>query len=117
MYSTFEVIEMTHRRSSRFLVGIAFAIATSVAPIQVFAQRGGPAGAQKTKEDVPIPMRDGVELAADLYVPPGTGPFPTLLTITPYGKNATARTAASYLAVGYAVVAVDSRGLRSSHGK
>src|SRR5690349_9095468 len=99
-------------RGSILLALLAFS-----APSNVFAQRGAPAGIQKTKEDVLIAMRDGIELAADLYIPTGTGPFPTLLTITPYGKNATSRTAASYVASGYAVVAVDSRGLRSSKGK
>jgi putative CocE/NonD family hydrolase len=86
-------------------------------PSRLTAQRGVAPAIQKTKEDVLIPMRDGVGLAADLYIPPGAGPFPTLLTITPYGKNATARTAASYVSLGYVVVAVDSRGLRSSRGK
>ena len=109
--------EMFFSRTIRVVASLALAIATLVAPVPATAQRGGPAAIQKTKEDVLIAMRDGVELAADIYLPAGSGAFPTLLTITPYGKNATARTAATYVALGYAVVAVDSRGLRSSHGK
>ena len=62
-------------------------------------------------------MRDGVPLGADVYLPPGQGPFPVLLTITPYGKNGAGRGAAAQIARGYAVVAVDSRGLRASKGK
>ena len=108
---------MQYHRAFRLLACIALAVPSVVAPASLAAQRGAPAAIQKTKEDVPIPMRDGVDLAADLYIPTGAGPFPTLLTITPYGKNATARSAAAYVGLGYAVVAVDSRGLRSSHGK
>ena len=53
-----------------------------------------------------------------MYLPTGGGQFPVyLLTITPYGKNGAARTAATYTALGYAVVAVDSRGLRASKGE
>ena len=101
-----------HRIFNRVLITLALVTLS----VPVSAQRGGPA-TPKTKENVLIPMRDGVELAADLYVPQGTGPFPTLLTITPYGKNGAGRTAATYMPLGYAVVAVDSRGLRASHGK
>ncbi len=80
------------------------------------AQRGG-AAAAPTQPNVSIPMRDGTPLGADVYLPPGQGPFPVLLTITPYGKNGSGRGAAAQLARGYAVVAVDSRGLRASKGK
>ena len=75
------------------------------------------APASNTQANVLIPMRDGVHLGADIYLPSGPGPFPVLLTITPYGKNATARSASASVAKGYAVVAVDSRGLRASEGK
>lgn len=37
--------------------------------------------------DVPAPMRDGVTLRANVYRPAGDGPWPTLLTRTPYGKD------------------------------
>jgi uncharacterized protein len=37
--------------------------------------------------DVPARMRDGVTLRANVYRPPGEGPWPTLLTRTPYGKD------------------------------
>jgi putative CocE/NonD family hydrolase len=36
---------------------------------------------------IKIPMRDGVKLAADIYVPSGKGPFPAILVRTPYNKN------------------------------
>lgn len=39
-------------------------------------------------KDVMVPMRDGVHLAADVYLPEGeTGALPILLTLSAYGKN------------------------------
>ena len=37
--------------------------------------------------DVKVPMRDGVELSADIYLPRGEGKFPTVLMRTPYSNN------------------------------
>ena len=37
--------------------------------------------------DVPAVMRDGVTLRANVYRPYGRGPWPTLLTRLPYGKD------------------------------
>ena len=35
-----------------------------------------------------VPMRDGIRLATDVFVPSqGTGPWPTILVRTPYGKH------------------------------
>ena len=39
------------------------------------------------EENVRVPMRDGVELAADIYRPVGEGPCPVLLSRTPYDKT------------------------------
>ncbi len=66
--------------------------------------------------NVPVPMRDGIVLFADIYRPSGPGPYPTLLMRTPYDKqNAgvlTLRAAGS----GYAVVIQDVRGRFTSEG-
>ena len=37
--------------------------------------------------DVPVPMRDGIILRADVYRPVGSGKYPALLFHGPYGKN------------------------------
>ncbi|HRE02188.1 MAG TPA: CocE/NonD family hydrolase, partial [Ilumatobacteraceae bacterium] len=37
--------------------------------------------------DIGVPMRDGVVLRGDLYLPVGDGPFPCLLQRTPYVKD------------------------------
>ncbi|HOZ57912.1 MAG TPA: CocE/NonD family hydrolase [Nakamurella multipartita] len=45
-----------------------------------------PAGAL-AQWDVPVPMRDGVHLRANVFRPLGDGPFPVLLCAHPYGKD------------------------------
>jgi putative CocE/NonD family hydrolase len=48
---------------------------------------GGRAGGVQVAFDVPARMRDGVTLRANVYRPAGPGPWPTLLTRTPYSKD------------------------------
>ncbi len=67
---------------------------------------------------VPIPMRDGVRLVANLWVPSGVGRFPTILLRTPYDKTAqfTRYRLVNYVTAGYAVVVQDTRGRGDSDG-
>ena len=70
--------------------------------------------------NVPVAMRDGVTLYADVYRPDVDGPLPVLLQRTPYDKtqNRTGSLdvmrAASH---GYAVVIQDTRGRYASEGE
>ncbi len=80
-----------------------------------------------------VPMRDGVRLATDVYLPAdGEGPFPAILERTPYGKSEDSRSeiargatppmpraelAAAFAARGYAVVFQDCRGRGGSEGR
>ena len=41
----------------------------------------------RVEKDVMVEMRDGVRLAADIYLPNAKGRFPALLSISPYGKE------------------------------
>jgi predicted acyl esterase len=41
----------------------------------------------RVERDVRIPVRDGREIAADLYLPGKSGPSPAILVQTPYGKE------------------------------
>ena len=70
--------------------------------------------------DVKIPMRDGVLLSADIYLPPDGGPFPALLQRTPY-DNQSARDLQEFVPrfvrSGYAVVMQDCRGRHDSDGQ
>jgi uncharacterized protein len=69
--------------------------------------------------NVRVPMRDGVTLAADIYFPQGKGPFPVLLTRTPYNKasKANVQTAILFAEHGYVAVTMDCRGLFASGGQ
>ena len=42
-------------------------------------------------ETIMVPMRDGIRLATDVYLPDGAGPFPVILERTPYGRQETSR--------------------------
>lgn len=71
-----------------------------------------------------VPMRDGVQLATDVYLPKpsnGTASWPTILIRTPYSKSGVPlflETAARFFVrYGYAVVAQDVRGRHESEGE
>jgi putative CocE/NonD family hydrolase len=73
--------------------------------------------------DVPVPMRDGVALATNVWLPDSPGPFPALLVRTPYGKddaglygNPKLPDVFALVEAGYAVVAQDVRGTSRSPG-
>ena len=69
---------------------------------------------------VPIPMRDGVTLYADVYRPVGDGRYPVLVSRTPYSTERfpTAYEAAVYFAQrGYVYVFQDVRGRHESDGR
>jgi hypothetical protein len=65
-------------------------------------------------------MRDGVKLSADIYFPEEQeGPFPVILTRTPYDNMAeeSLEAAAFYPQYGYVLVAQDVRGRNDSDGE
>ncbi len=68
--------------------------------------------------DVPVPMRDGTILRADIQRPAEAGPVPTLLIRNPYGEQLN-RTlpAIPALEAGFAVVSQHCRGRGSSDGE
>ena len=85
----------------------------------IFAQDGAPKpGAPKSQNEMVV-MRDGVKLATTVYFPPGDGPFPVVLTRTPYGKDTMYGPGAhkQFLDQGYARVVQDVRGKFKSEGK
>ncbi len=47
----------------------------------------GPAEVDPRAQQQMVPMRDGVSLAIDVYLPPGDGPHPAVLVRLPYDKN------------------------------
>ena len=70
--------------------------------------------------DLMVPMRDGVRLATDVYLPDAAGPFPTILVRLPYGKTdphcALPPVARHWTRKGYACVVQDVRGKWGSEG-
>ena len=78
-----------------------------------------PAGSTLRK-DVPVPMRDGVLLRADVLLPAAQGRFPTLVYRTPYGKEEAIKNYTTFrhaVERGYAVVVEDVRGRYASAGQ
>lgn len=72
--------------------------------------------------DVPVTMRDGVKLFADVYRPAGNASYPTLVIRTPYGKTSAQSEIgyahpAWYASQGYVVLVQDTRGRWSSEGR
>lgn len=66
---------------------------------------------------VRVPMRDGVRLGANLFLPQSTGRHPTLLIRTPYGKGTSLISGYRvFLERGYALLVQDVRGRYSSEG-
>jgi len=67
-----------------------------------------------------VPMRDGVRLATDVYLPAGPGPFPAVLVRLPYDKNGRycwmPFLATHFVGRGYAFVPQDVRGKFRSEG-
>ena len=70
---------------------------------------------------VMIPLRDGVRLAADLWLPEAPGKYPTILIRTPYLKTMALLKAAElgkyFGSRGYALAVQDTRGRGDSEGQ
>ena len=66
--------------------------------------------------DLQVPMSDGVNLAANVYLPRNGKKFATVLMRTPYSKNGMGWIAEPLAKAGYAVVAQDVRGQFGSQG-
>lgn len=71
--------------------------------------------------DVKIPVRDGVQLSADIFLPKSEGSFPAIFNMTPYGTDPESdvlrNSVLPYVEAGYAYVAVDVRGRYDSGGE
>lgn len=69
------------------------------------------------ERSVPVNMRDGVVLYADVYRPQNPGKFPVLLERTPYNKDSSVDFAIRAAAHGYVVIVQDVRGRYKSAGE
>src|SRR5690349_7662365 len=97
---------------------LVLALVAALAAPTVFAQENNkpaaPAAAAKQAEprheDVMVKMRDGIELATTIYYPDGDGPWPVVVSRTPYNKAPMGKGAGKYTKAGYAYVVQDVRG-------
>ncbi|HEY0719044.1 MAG TPA: CocE/NonD family hydrolase [Streptosporangiaceae bacterium] len=78
----------------------------------------------RVEKDIMVPMRDGVRLATDAWIPDGDRPAPVLLVRLPYGKDMNGLYAYglvpnvfTLVEAGYAVVYQDGRGTFRSGGE
>jgi putative CocE/NonD family hydrolase len=85
----------------------------------VLSLASAPGAAQVRSEfGVLIPMRDGVKLAADVWLPEAPGRYPVLLARTPYMKTGLGlhEWASFFASRGYVVAVQDTRGRGDSEG-
>jgi putative CocE/NonD family hydrolase len=69
------------------------------------------------KAGTPVPMRDGVKLSTDLYLPAGAEKAPGILIRTPYKKELEELQGRYYARRGYVVAVQDARGRFASEGQ
>ncbi len=102
------------------------AIISVTLPHAVFAQEEDPDVAKfkaisEADTMVMVPMRDGVGLATDVYLPKGKGPFPVVFVKTPYNFNKISGRNLQFgleaLERGYAYVVQNERGRYYSEGE
>ena len=96
------MLQHTLRVSALALVSTPFLLAQSAAPI--------------VERNVTMKTRDGVTLKADIYRPAGDGPFPVLLTRTPYNKDGMSPIGRQGAERGFMMVLQDTRGRYASEG-
>ena len=101
---------------------LALAGPAGAEPANQGPQNGDPAGVTCRIEQAP--MRDGVRLATEVYLPPGDGPFPVILQRTPYnrrspvpGSDCDVAVGRYFAARGYATLNQDTRGRYRSEGE
>jgi uncharacterized protein len=70
----------------------------------------------KEELNIKIPMRDGINLSANIFLPNYPGKFPVLLMRTPYSKDGESEFAHFFAQRGYVVVIQDTRGRYKSEG-
>ena len=72
----------------------------------------------EVRPDVKIPMRDGIKLSANIFLPKSEGKFPVILIRSPYGKgDEKYGDGLFYAARGYVLVSQDCRGKGASQGQ
>jgi uncharacterized protein len=109
-------------KSQKTMVGVTILVLGSFSawiPSKTQEKAEPPASGTR-RLNVQVPMRDGVKLRADVWLPKAEGRFPTLVYRTPYGKQFAAKEWTTFdkaVTHGYAVVIQDVRGRYASEGE
>jgi putative CocE/NonD family hydrolase len=85
-------------------------------PMAKFPELSQPLFKTKVETDVKMQTRDGVTLVSDIIRPDGPGPFPVILSRTPYGRAGNSAEGSFYATRGYVYVSQDCRGRGASGG-
>lgn len=90
-------------------------------PLVTTLAKGPVPSTAAVQTNVMVPMRDGVKLATDIYLPakdgqPLEGRFPVILTRLPYNKDGSAKQGEYFARNGYVFIAQDTRGRFGSEG-
>jgi putative CocE/NonD family hydrolase len=99
------------------------AIFVLIVPTSYALAKGEPNPAFRVQFGIRTPMRDGVELSSDIWLPSKSGRYPSILVRTPYVKaggdvaSLVTPLAQFYVQHGYVVVVQDTRGRGDSDGK
>jgi uncharacterized protein len=98
---------------------VAFLLSVSIASAQTVPRPESDTtdNPPPVKLEFKVPMRDGVKLATDVWLPQTNGIFPVVLLRFPYNKTLGSGLAVDGCARGYAVVSQDTRGRFASEGE
>lgn len=103
------------RRRLLLLFRIALSVLPTTTAVAAEAELAAPE--IDVQFNVRIPMRDGIELSADIYRPKEPGRYPAIVTRTPYLKRGNHETRGRYWAgQGYIYLVQDVRGRGDSDG-
>jgi len=102
------------------MAGLGLAILCGAWHLGFARARVGSSNSHVELKNVAVPMRDGVVLRADVWLPAAEGRFSTLVYRTPYGKHDAPKEWSTFEKLpgrGYAVVIQDVRGRYASDGE
>ncbi len=100
----------------KYYIALAVVISVSIIPQAILASEK--AFEVDVRTEVKIPMRDGVQLSANIFLPKAKGKFPVILVRSPYGKgNEKNGDGLFYASHGYVLISQDCRGKGTSQGK
>lgn len=107
---------MRNQRSMFALLAVVCCSAATLAPLTAADQQSQPTFDVKHEVKVPVPMRDGLNLAAEIYRPDAPGKFPTLMVLRYFRSGQQNQRGDFFASRGYVVALVDCRGRYDSEG-